>query len=129
MVAAAVLAEYGTGDEASRLLAGKWDFAAPSHWKAEFSNVVWKAVQLKRIDAGEIEAIISRASALPIESVDVAELWRGAVTRAVVTGHPAYDTLFVELAIRLGTSVASFDRRLQRRFPSIVRSPSELLES
>ena len=129
MVAAAMLAESGTGEEASRLLAGKWDLAAPSHWKAEFSNVIWKAVQLKRIAAGEIDAIISRVSALPIESVDVAELWRGAVARAIVAGHPAYDTLFVELAIRLRTSVVSFDGRFQRKFPSIVRSPGDLLGS
>jgi predicted nucleic acid-binding protein len=127
VVAAALLAESETGQEAVRLLAGKWDLAAPSHWKAEFSNVVWKAVQLKRIAAEEIDAILSRASALPIESVDVAELWRGAVTRAIVAGHPAYDTLFVELAIRLRTSVASFDRRLQRKFPSIVRNPTDIL--
>jgi predicted nucleic acid-binding protein len=126
VVAAAMLAESGTGEVAIRLLAGKWDFAAPSHWKAEFCNVVWKAVQLKRIAAEEIDAIFSRAGALPIESVDVAELWRGAVTRAIAAGHPAYDTLFVELAIRLRTNVASFDRRLQRKFPSIVRSPGDI---
>jgi len=65
--------------------------------EAEFSNVVWKAVQLGRIAADQIDAIIGRAGALPIESVDVAELWRGAVTRAIAAGHPAYDTLFVEL--------------------------------
>ncbi|HEV3113373.1 MAG TPA: type II toxin-antitoxin system VapC family toxin [Candidatus Binataceae bacterium] len=129
VVAAAVLAESRTGEEASRLLAGGWDLAAPAHWKAEVSNVVWKAVQLQRIAATEIDVIISRASALPIESVDVAELWRGAVTRAIAAGHPAYDTLFVELAIRLRTSVASFDGQLQRKFPSIVMSPRDLLVS
>jgi len=129
VVAAAVLAESATGEEAARLLARKWDFAAPSHWKAEFSNVIWKAVQLKRIAAEEVDAVFSRVSALPIASVDVAELWRGAVTRAIVAGHPAYDTLFIELAIRLRTNVASFDRRFQQKFPSIVRSPADLLRS
>ncbi len=129
MIAAAVLAESGTGEEATRLLAGRWDLAAPSHWKAEFSNVVWKAVQLKRIAAEETDAIITRVSALPIESVDVAELWRGAVTRAIAAGHPAYETLFVELAIRLKTQVASFDGSFRRKFPSIVTRPAELLGS
>jgi predicted nucleic acid-binding protein len=129
VVAAAALAEPATGDEATRLLAGKWDFVAPSHWKAEFSNVVWKAVQLRRVAANEIEAIIDRAAALPIESVDVAELWRGAVTRAIAANHPAYDALFVELAIRLKTSVASYDGQLQRKFPSVVKKPGFLLRS
>lgn len=129
VVAAAVLAESRTSEAALRVLGGKWDFAAPSHWKAEFSNVIWKAVQLKRISAGAVDAIISGATALPIQSVDVAELWRGAVTRAIVAGHPAYDTLFVELAIRLRTSVVSFDVPFQRKFPSIVRSPADILMS
>jgi len=129
VVAAAVLAEPAAGEEAARLLAGNWEFAAPSHWKAEFCNVVWKAVQLKRVTPGDVGRIISRVSALPIASVDVAELWRGAVVRAIVAGHPAYDTLFVELAIRLRTRVASFDRRFQRKFPPIVKSPGDLLQS
>ena len=129
VVAAAVLGEARSGEEAARLLGSKWDFAAPSHWKAEFSNVVWKAVQFGRIAAQEIDSLINRASALPIESVDVAELWRGAVTRAIAAGHPAYDTLFIELAIRLKTSVASFDGRLQRKFPLVVKSPGDLLRS
>jgi len=124
-----MLAEPRTGEEAAHLLAGRWELTAPSHWKAEFSNVVWKAVQLQRIAGTEIDAILSRASALPIESVDVAELWRGAVTRAIAAAHPANDALFVELAIRLKTKVASFDRRLQQKFPSIVRSPGDLLLS
>ena len=34
--------------------------------------------------------------------MNLTELWRGAVTRAIVAGHPGYDTLFIELAIRLG---------------------------
>ena len=127
VVAAAALAEPVTGDEAAHLLGGKWELAAPSHWKAEFSNVVWKAVQLGHIAAIEIDAIIGRVSALPIESVDVGELWRGAVAREIAAGHPTYDTLFVELAIRLGTSVASYDRPFQRKFPSVVRNPSKLL--
>lgn len=128
-MAAAVLGESTSGEEATRLLAGKWELAAPSHWKAEFCNVVWKAVQFGRVGGEEIDAIINRATALPIESFDVAELWRGAVTRAVAASHPAYDTLFVELAIRLRTKVASFDGRLQRKFPSIVKRPGDILQS
>ena len=38
-----------------------------------------------------------------------------------------YDVLFVELAERLGVSVASYDQKLRARFPSRVRSPGDLL--
>ena len=91
--------------------------------------MLWKTVQFGRIAADEIDSLISLISALPIESVDVAELWRGAVARAVAPGHPVYDTLFVELAIRLRTSAASYDSRFQRRFPSVVKNPGALLRS
>ena len=129
VVAAAALAEPVAGEEAARLLRSNWDLSAPAHWKAEFANVVWKAVQFGRIGADGVEVIINRADSLHIDSVDVADLWRGAVTRAISAGHPAYDTLFVELAIRLGTRLASFDVRLQRKFPSIVKSPGVLLRA
>jgi predicted nucleic acid-binding protein len=111
-----MLGEPGTGGQAARLLAADWEFTAPAHWKAEFCNVVWKAALLQRLAAEEAATILSRASYLPIESVDVAELWRGALMRAISGGHSAYETLFVELAIRLRTNVASFDTRLQRSF-------------
>jgi len=87
---------------------------------------LWKAVQLSRISPDDIDAILSRAASLPIESVDITELWRGAVIRAVSADHPVYDTLFVELAVRLKTNVAGYDRSLQRKFPSVVKSPTAL---
>jgi predicted nucleic acid-binding protein len=127
VVAAALLGEPTTGDEAAQLLTGKWDLAAPAHWKAELANVVWKAVRSKRLEAAKVERILSLADTLPIQSVEVSELWRGAVARAIAHDHPAYDTLFVELAVRLGTTAASYDRQLRARFPKQVRSPREHL--
>ena len=64
---------------------------------------------------------------MPIETVDVGDLWSGALLRAVSSGHSPYDTLFVELAVRLGTSVASYDQQLQSRFKTHVGPPSEFL--
>ncbi|HVE87218.1 MAG TPA: type II toxin-antitoxin system VapC family toxin [Myxococcales bacterium] len=129
VIAAALLGEPETGTEAARLLAGRWELFAPAHWKAELCNVLWKAARLGRITPESIDGILSLAEALPITSVDVAELWRAAVARALGAGHPAYDVLFVELAVRLGTSVASYDRQLQGRFRSHVKRPEDLLAS
>lgn len=126
-MAAALLGEPTTGSEAARVLAGGWDLTAPAHWKAELANVVWKAVRLSRLAPERVDGVLSLAEALPITSVDVSELWRGAVARAIAAGHPAYDALFVELAVRLDTFVASYDGPLQRRFPVHVRRPGDLL--
>jgi predicted nucleic acid-binding protein len=129
VIAAAVLGETGTGEEASRLLAGKWEFTAPAHWKAEFANVVWKAARLGRLAPERIDDVLSAAQSLPIAAVDVAELWRGAVARAVSSEHSPYDVLFVELAVRLGTCVASYDQQLRSRFQAYVKAPRDLLKA
>jgi predicted nucleic acid-binding protein len=127
VIAAALLGEPETGKEAAQLLAGRWELFAPGHWKAELCNVLWKAVRLGRIAQENIDGILSLAEALPITSVDVSELWRAGVARALGAGHPAYDALFVELAVRLGTSVASYDQQFRNRFPSHVKRPEHLL--
>jgi predicted nucleic acid-binding protein len=127
VLAAALLGERATGAEAAAVLVGRWDLAAPSHWKAELSNVVWKAVRLEQLDAANVDRVLTLAEAFPIRSVDVFELWRGAVGRAIAAEHPAYDTLFIELAIRLGTHVVSYDRQLRLRFPGHVRTPRRVL--
>jgi len=128
VLAAVVLAEPQTREQAARILAGKWNLAAPSHWKAELLNAVWKAVRFGRIHASVVDEIVDRFSALIVESVDVGKLWGKALARAIEAGHPAYDVLFVELAIRLDTHVASYDAALQRKFPHVVKTPSALLE-
>lgn len=127
VVAAALLGEPETAADATRLLLAGRPLAAPGHWMAELCNVVWKAVRLGRLDIGAVDDVLSTAEALPVESVEIATLWRGAVARAVALGHPAYDMLFVELAERRSGQVASFDRTLRRRVPDRVRSPAEIL--
>ncbi len=127
VVAAALLGEPETGAQAERLLASRLELYAPVHWTAELSNVVWKAVRIGRLAKGTVDRVLSLAEALPIIAVPVAALWRGAVARAIANDHPVYDTLFVELATRLGARVASFDRQLRERFADRVRHPKDLL--
>jgi predicted nucleic acid-binding protein len=127
VVAAILLMEPKTSDEAFHLFGRGWSLAAPAHWKAELGNVIWKAVRTNRIQDAQVDEILSVADLLPIASVDVAELWRGAVTRSIAADHPVYDTLFVELGVRLDALVASYDRQLREKFPEQVRQPSELV--
>jgi predicted nucleic acid-binding protein len=126
-VAAAALDEEGRGPEAAKLLARASERLAPSHWKAEFANVVWKAVRFGGVDADRVQAVLDAVGTLSIISVDVAELWRGAVARGIAAAHPVYDTLFVELALRERIPLATYDRGLWRKFPTVARSPGALL--
>lgn len=129
VIAASLLAEPARGEEADRLLARGFDLFAPAHWKAELCNVLWKTARLGRLAAGQVDTALSLAESLPIASIEVGELWRGALARAIASGHPAYDTLFIELAARLGTQVVSYDRPLKKRFPEHVREPLEVLRT
>ena len=103
----------------------KWELFSPAHWKAEFAKVVWKAARLGRAAPETIDEALNSAQGLPIVAVDVAELWRGALARAVSHDHSPYDALFVKLAVRLGMVVASYDQQLRARFQEHVKRPGE----
>lgn len=46
-------------------------------------------------------------------------------TRATAANHPAYDTVFVELAVRLRKPLVTFDQGLLRRFPDRAIRPRQ----
>lgn len=127
VIAAALLGEEKRGAEAARLLARANRLLAPAHWKAEIANVVWKAVVFAGVPVERLSEIFRAVESLPIASVEVSELWRGAVARAIASRQSAYDTLFVELALRERVPMASYDAALQRKFPRVVVPPGKLL--
>lgn len=129
VLAAAALAEEPRAVEASRLLARASERLAPSHWKAEFANVVWKAVRFGGLAEKSVSHVLDTIGGLSITTVDVAELWRGAVARGIAAAHPAYDTLFVELAHRERIPLATYDQALWRKFPTVARSPTAVLRA
>lgn len=127
VIAAALLGEPATGEEAADLLAGAWDLHAPSFWRAELTNVIWKAARRGGMAPDRAADLLLIADALPVRSVETADLWQGALARAILADHPAYDAFFVELAVRLNTRVASYDAKLRRAFPEHVALPSQVV--
>lgn len=102
--------------------------SAPSSWEAELVNVVWMAVRHKVLQAADGLKRLELAERLRIQTVRSSSLWEGALSRACVSGVSAYDTLFVELADRLGAPLATFDRRLLDEFPKIAARPAALVK-
>lgn len=100
---------------------------APSLWEAELTNALWMATRHRVITAEEATNRLTLADGLGIQSVPVRSLWQGALVRASQSGCSAYDTLFVELAVRERQRLATFDGALLRAFPEIAVRPSELL--
>lgn len=99
---------------------------APAHWEAELTNVVWMAVRTGVLPAEEGPVRLGLARRLGVESVSTATLCQGALLRAIRTGVAVYDTLFVELAVRTGCPLATFDKAVLRAFPDVARRPRDL---
>ncbi len=104
------------------------DALAPSSWEAELANVVWMAVRHEVIALSDGLKRLELAEQLGIQTVRSSSLWQGALSRACVSGVSAYDALFVELADRMGTVVATFDQRLLEEFPKLAKRPAALLK-
>jgi predicted nucleic acid-binding protein len=99
---------------------------APAHWEAEIINVIWMAVRAGVLSPDEGPVRIGLTRRLGIESVATATLCQGALLRAVASGIPAYDTLFVELAVRAACPLLTFDKAVLRAFPEIATRPRQL---
>lgn len=126
-----VIAYYVLGtepfrDECAAFLRRESSLSAPASWEAELVNIVWLAVRHGVFDAAEAMERLRLAANLGVRSVAPAALWQGALARAVVRGHPAYDTLFVELAVRENRKLVTFDARLLEAFPEVTCRPGAL---
>jgi predicted nucleic acid-binding protein len=112
--------------EARSCLEAVSDPVAPAHWEAELTNVVWMAIRMGVLPAEEGPVRLGLARRLGIESVATATLCQGALLRAVAAGVSVYDTLFVELAVRAGCPLLTFDKAVLRAFPDVARRPRDL---
>jgi predicted nucleic acid-binding protein len=99
---------------------------APASWEAELANVLWMAVRANVIEPDDAVERLALAEQLGIESRTCRDLWQGAVGRACVSGVAAYDTLFVELAVREELPLVTFDQGVLRAFPKVAKRPKLL---
>ena len=85
---------------------------APSLFRSEVANTLWKYVRAGTID--KQGAMIRLAEALDlIDSLESDEtLVTEALSLAVRYDHPVYDLLYVVLAMRFGARLVSADRKL-----------------
>ena len=100
------------------------DVFAPALWHAEIISVLWMAVRKKVITPDESAFRLRLAAGLNIHTIPVRQLWRGALLRSIGSDLSTYATLFVELAVRKGLRLATFDGRVIRAFSSVAARPS-----
>lgn len=90
---------------------------------AELANVLWQWVRRHELDPALASELMEDAEALTDRVVTCESLWRPALDLAIEHAHPVYDTLFIALAQRVDTRVATFDRRMIERFPERTVRP------
>lgn len=99
---------------------------APASWEIELVNVLWLCTRAQGLDAAQAVDRLRQAAQLGIFSVPVKDLWEGTLAKAAAANHPAHDTVFVELASRLGVPLATFDKQVLAKFPQIAVRPRAL---
>ncbi|MDR7115255.1 type II toxin-antitoxin system VapC family toxin [Caulobacter sp. BE254] len=87
---------------------------APSLWRLEIANALTMAARRKRCDAAFVDRSLERLDAMSI-AIDVEtdlHAWTETLDLARHEGLTLYDAAYLELAIRTGSSLASFDQDL-----------------
>lgn len=108
-------------EQAEKLLAEDSDWVVPILWRSEFRNILAGFMRRGALTFDQAYAIQREAEDLlsareyGIDSYAVLELVRK-------SDCSAYDCEFVALAVKLGTRLATMDKKLLRNFPEIAFS-------
>jgi predicted nucleic acid-binding protein len=108
-----VIEEEGTAQ--SLLLRERATLAAPELMIPECANILWKKVRLNELSTDEALLAARRLQAASIELVPTRSLLEAATRIAIALDHPAYDALYVALAIERDCPFVTADERLVRK--------------
>lgn len=88
----------------------------PQHWRLEIANLALKAVRHRRMTALEMENGIGFVAALPIgiDRDGERQVWRQTLAMASEHRLSCYDATYLELAKRIGATLATSDKSLMR---------------
>lgn len=96
---------------AVRLLDGRRRLVAPDLMRAEVGNIFWKLCTRNLLAADEAAEMLDHFLSMPLEIHDSAFLLPAALEIAVATRRTVYDSLYLALAVELGATVVTADRR------------------
>jgi predicted nucleic acid-binding protein len=87
---------------------------APELLAAECANILWKKVRRNELDEREALLYARVLERARVELEPMGRLLERATQLAILSGHPAYDCIYLALAERLSCDVVTADRRLSR---------------
>jgi predicted nucleic acid-binding protein len=111
--------------QAEQLLAADPHWVGPFLWRSEFRNILAGYMRRGTLTFDQAYALQSEAEGLlvgrehEVDSLDVLELVK-------TSECSAYDCEFVALAIKLGTKLATMDKKVLRNFPECTFSIDNL---
>ena len=105
-----VISEDG-GDDAVRLRSA-FTFVAPELLLPECANILWKKVQRKELEPNEAALAIALIERSGISFQSMQGLSETATRLAIELGHPAYDCIYLALALRQKLRFVTADKRL-----------------
>jgi predicted nucleic acid-binding protein len=118
-----VVEEPGTAEALA--LRDKDRLAAPELLVPECANILWKKVQRKELSKDEALLAAGLLEGAEIELLPTRSLLEAATRLAIELGHPAYDCMYLALAIdrdcRFVTADEGFRRKVARRRGSGLR--------
>ncbi|MEQ1619416.1 MAG: type II toxin-antitoxin system VapC family toxin [Terricaulis sp.] len=95
--------------------------AAPDLLIPECANILWKKHRLGQLTAGEASAAAQLLERADVELTSMRAHLRAATALAIELDHPAYDCLYIALALEKGCAFAAADHRLLRKVHQSAR--------
>lgn len=93
---------------------GEQGAVVPALWRWEVGNVLISAVRRRRLAFHDVSSRLTLLATLPVVIDDdgIGRAWRETLLIAQADGLTVYDAAYLELALRRGYPLASFDRDL-----------------
>jgi len=102
----------------------------PAHWRLEVCNLLWMAEKRKRLDATGVAQAVALFTQLPVLVDPETNDRAGSETLGLARQHTlsVYDAAYLELALRRGAALASFDGPLRviAKFLGVPVLPAKL---
>jgi predicted nucleic acid-binding protein len=113
--------EHNRKSEEMLLLASQSDIFAPALWPFEVANLLIFAQRRKRISGALLPRLSDAIDALPVmvESPLTSRQRRDVIALANEQDLTAYDSGYLELAMRSGSSLLTLDTKLKRAAKSV----------
>lgn len=103
------------GTSAALALRGHAELIAPEEWVAECANILWKKVQRSELSSDEAAVAARLLERADVDLVPTRRLLDASLQIAIALDRPAYDAVYLALAMARDCRFVTADERLIRK--------------